>query len=240
LIHQIATHFGYHDGELRLPTVSINEVTSSSTHVVLPEPIGQDGNVTLLELLVLARIVRERQPKRLFEIGTFDGRTTLALAVNASDDAIVETLDLPSNMPAQLVLDRSDSSYIDKPRSGDRFRNAKAAHKIRQLYGDSATFDFSSHTAEFVFVDGAHSYEYLLNDSERALALIADNGGTILWHDYSSWRGVTAGLHHLAETDRRFARLQWIEGTTLVLLDVGSASDSAPGGSTRAVTEQGR
>jgi predicted O-methyltransferase YrrM len=220
LIHQVATHFGYREGDApRLPTVPIDKVTSASTPVVLTEPIAQDGNVTLLELLVLTRVARERLPKRIFEIGTFDGRTTLALASNASDDAVVETLDLPPNTPTQLALERADLSYVEKPRSGDRFRGTEVARKIKQLYGDSATFDFGSHSADYVFVDGSHAYEYVLNDSERALALLRGGPGVILWHDYGEWRGVTAGLEHLAATDKRFANLAWIEGTTLVILD---------------------
>src|SRR5437764_2176273 len=137
LIHQIARHFGYREGmPPRLPTVSINQVTASSTPIVLPEPIAQDGNVTLLELTALARLVREREPRRIFEIGTFDGRTTLTLAANAPDDAVVETLDLPRDMPTRLAIERADRSYVDKPQSGSRFHGTTAARKITQLYGD--------------------------------------------------------------------------------------------------------
>lgn len=220
LIQQIARRFGHRDGEApRLPTVAIDVVTSSTTSVVLPEPIANDGNVSLLELLVLARLVRERQPKRLFEIGTFDGRTTLALAMNSADDARVYTLDLPASTPTELSIERSERAFVEKPASGARFRGSDSERKITQLFGDSATFDFSQYRADFVFVDASHAYEYVLNDSRRALDMLGRSPGVVVWHDYGEWPGVTCALDELAATDARLGDLRWIEGTTLALLE---------------------
>ena len=219
LIQQIARRFGHRDGEApRLPKVSIDDITSASTAVILPEPVANDGNVSLLELLVLSRLVHERQPKSLFEIGTFDGRTSLALAMNAADDAHVYTLDLPASTPTVLSIERSERAFVDKPTSGARFRGMDAERKITQLFGDSATFDFSQYRADFVFVDASHAYEYVLNDSHRALDMIGDASGIIVWHDYGEWPGVTRALDELAMTDQRFRNLRWIEGTTLAML----------------------
>ena len=220
LIQEIARRFGHRDGEPpRLPAIGIDEITNAATSVVLPEPIANDGNVSLLELLVLARVVRELRPQRLFEIGTFDGRTTLALAMNAPNDAQVYTLDLPAESPTALAIERSERAFVDKPVSGARFLGTDAARKITQLFGDSATFDFSPYRAELVFVDASHSYEYVLNDSARALAIIGDSPGVIVWHDYGEWPGVTRALDELATSDSRFTNLRWIRGTTLAVLD---------------------
>lgn len=218
LIAQLASQFGHREGDApRLPSVAIDQITSAATQIALPEPIAADGNVTLLELLVLSRLVRERQPHALFEIGTFDGRTTLALAMNAPDDAIVHTLDLPARATTDLHIEPAERTFVDKPKSGGRFLGTDAAKNIRQLYGDSATFDFTSYSAEFVFVDGSHAYEYVLSDSERALSLLRGRG-TIVWHDYGEWVGVTRALDRLTATDSRFAELRTIEGTTLAIL----------------------
>ncbi len=197
----------------------IDGITSPHTLVQLAEPLANDGNVSLVELLVIARLVRERQPRRIFEIGTFDGRTTLALAMNAPDDAIVYTLDLPPNTPTRLALEPSDRAFSGTPAPGARFRGTPMAAKIQQLAGDSAAFDFTQFTADFVFVDGSHAYEYVLNDSARALSLLGERSGMIVWHDYDEWPGVTAALDHLAATDGRYARLARVEGTTLAILD---------------------
>jgi len=221
LLQQIATHFGHDDYPDRaLPGVAADAVTSWSTDVALPEPEGRDGNVSLLELLVLARIVRERRPASLFEIGTFDGRTTLALAANAPNDAVVYTLDLPAGTPTELSIVESERQYVEKAASGARLRGYPAAlGKVRQLYGDSATFDFAPYAAQFVFVDASHAYEYVLKDSESALRLVGDTRGVILWHDYGAWDGVTRALDELYMRDPRFKDLHVISGTTLAILE---------------------
>jgi hypothetical protein len=219
LVRRIAIHFGHDDmPPRRLPGVAVAAVTRDDTEVVLPEPMAADGNVSLLELLVLARLVRERRPASLLEIGTFDGRTTLALASNAPADARVWTLDLPPTQASQHALAPGERQYVDKPRSGARLAGREAARKVEQLFGDSATFDFAPYRAQFVFVDGSHAYEYVLNDSERAMQVTAGAPATIVWHDYGAWEGVTRALNELRERDPRFGGLQWVEGTTLAVL----------------------
>jgi hypothetical protein len=217
-IHRAAEHFGYDDHPPRLlPTVAVDELTSPSTVVSLPEPVGVDGNVTLLEMLVLNRLVRERAPRAIFEIGTFDGRTTLNLAVNAGADARVYTLDLPRATPTRLDLSADDRAYVEKDVSGARFAGTPAADRITQLYGDSAAFDFSPYPSDFVFVDGAHTEAYVRSDAKAAAGLLPGGRGTIAFHDYGVWPGVTMALNALRTSDARFAGLRWVAGTTLAV-----------------------
>ncbi|MEP6493666.1 MAG: class I SAM-dependent methyltransferase [bacterium] len=198
--------------------MSLDSLTSYSTAVVLAEAEAVDGNVTIYELLCLARTVRERQPATILEIGTFDGRTTLNLALNASRDAIVYTIDLPPATPTRFELSVDDWKYVEKPSSGSRFKDKSVDQQIRQLYGDSASFDFSTYSADFVFIDGSHTYEYVMSDSMTALRLLASSRGLIAWHDYGTWEGVTRALNELHAADPRFARLTNIEGTSLAVL----------------------
>lgn len=219
LVRQVAVHFGHDEMPPRtVPRVAITALTSDATEIALPEPLGADGNVTLLELLVLARLVRERQPASIFEIGTFDGRTTLALASNAPATARIRTLDLPPSAPTGHRLARKERRYVEKAAPGARFQGTPYAPRIEQLLGDSATFDFSPYDAELVFVDGSHAYEYVLSDSARALDLTRGRHATIAWHDYGAWEGVTRALNELHARDPRFAGLRWVEGTTLAVL----------------------
>jgi predicted O-methyltransferase YrrM len=223
LVQQIARHFGHDDHPDRaLPLVRIEDVTSPATPVVLAEPEGRDGNVSLLELLVIARLVRERRPSRLFEIGTFDGRTTLAMADNAPEDAIIHTLDLPSGAATEMSLAPKERQFVDKDESGGRLRGRGSASKVTQLYGDSATFDFDAYSAELVFVDASHAYEYVLKDSATALELLRGGAGVILWHDYGAWEGVTRALNELIQRDSRFRGLRHVRETTLAILDVAA------------------
>jgi predicted O-methyltransferase YrrM len=64
------------------------------------EHIPSDFIGTPLEQLAcLALITRATQPKTVFEIGTFRGRTVLNFALNAPDDAKVYTLGRPARRP---------------------------------------------------------------------------------------------------------------------------------------------
>ena len=96
------------------------------------------------------------------------------------------------------------------------------ATRIHQLYGDSATFDFSPFRGRMglVFVDGSHAYDYVANDAMRALAMLRPEGGVILFHDYGTvWDDVTRALNDLRRTVPAFGALRHVEGTTLAVLD---------------------
>jgi predicted O-methyltransferase YrrM len=222
VLTDLLTHFGFGPRRLvaELPPIALNDLIPDPAAILLKEPIGRDGNVSLLELFVIAHLVRVSDPEVIFEIGTFDGRTTLNLAANANGRVV--TLDLPAaQMDAtQLPLDPSDAKYISKQVSGERFRGTPEANRITQVFGDSAVFDFSpwDGQVDFVFIDGAHSKEYVLSDTQRALRMLRPTGGIILWHDYdASFDGVTEALHEIARAGSPVRR---IAGTSLAVLTV--------------------
>jgi hypothetical protein len=82
----------------------------------------------------------------------------------------------------------ADGTIIGKSEPGVDYRGKPASGKIRQLYGDSRTFDFAPHegTVDLFLVDGAHDYASARSDTERALACTRD-GGWILWHDFGNY-----------------------------------------------------
>jgi len=179
-----------------------------------------NGNVNLAELGVLAQAAAAVPADRIVvEIGTFDGRTTLNLAVNAQASRVI-TLDLPPEDRAAFALAPGERQYVDKAAPGTRFRAAAApwsaaAQRITQVLGDSAAFDWSPYRGQagLVFVDGSHAYEYVRKDSQTAFGLI-EEGGMVLWHDYGRWEGVTRALDEL-EAEQRLG-LRHVRGTSLV------------------------
>jgi hypothetical protein len=208
-----------------LPKVELGELfRRNEMDVRILEPITANGNVTINELFSLNYAVAATGPKSVFEIGTFDGRTTLNFAANSSEDTRIFTLDLPASGlgNTKYDLEQYDKLYVDKPQSGARFLNRPEQKKITQLFGDSATFDFSPYynRADFIFVDGSHAYEYALNDSLIAAKLLRSNKGTILWHDYGHvcWPGVVKALEEIQVRNPFFKNLRHIKGTTLVCL----------------------
>src|SRR3984957_4770475 len=184
---------------MALPKISIEEIVPKNitANVIEKDPV--DGNVSEKEIEVIARIAAYCKPQSIFECGTFDGRTTINMALNAPTDARVYTLDLPASQidstkyKLASVEGYSDITYIKKSESGVRYKGKEGAEKIVQLYGDSGVFDYSpfQKKMDMIFVDGSHAWDYTKNDTEAALSMIAP-GGIILWHDYASvWPDVT-------------------------------------------------
>jgi predicted O-methyltransferase YrrM len=207
-----------------LPTLSLEEIFREDLATALLAPKSVDGNTSLLELIVLNTLLRKVGAKNAFEIGTFDGRTALNFAANIAQGGHVYTLDLPAaDVPhTRFQLSTGDHAYALKASSGARFQNTPHAAQITQLYGDSGAFEFSPYhrTIDFVFIDGSHTRDYVLNDSRVALRLLRKEGGLILWHDYPSWREVADALHELSHRDPNFRGLQHIQETNLAYLDV--------------------
>ena len=189
------------------------------------EPKVVDGNVSIYELFVINSLVRMTSPNRLFEFGTFNGRTALNRAANSPAQARIHTLDLSTtDLPdTKFKLDQIEKKFVEKPASGEKFVGRSESAKIIQILGDSARFDFAPYFGQidFVFVDASHAYEYVLNDSQVALGLLRDARGVILWHDYGRpqwWPGVTRALDELQKNSPPFANLTHIEGTSLACL----------------------
>ena len=221
LLYQINRFYGTYRNypEPRLPRQRVSEVLNAELPILLVEAAETDGNAPMLDLLVLVQLVRATNPKVLFEIGTFDGRTALNLAANASPDARVYTLDLPPQgaNDTNLPISGGDVAISNRGHIAKRFENSRFSHQVQQLLGDSATFDFSPYhgKVDFVFVDGSHTYEYVRNDTEKALKLLRGGKGTILWHDYSDQPGVTTYLNELHAKGTFGTKLRHIEGTML-------------------------
>ena len=182
-----------------------------------------DANYTK-DMLYLALLVKSLQAKTIFEIGTLYGYTALQFALNTPPDTIVYTLDLPPDASVAPSLSTTAVDQAHVVAHGQTvsylYDSHPAGQKVRQLYGDSARFDFSPHhgTVDLFFIDGAHSYEYVRADTLQALACVRP-GGVIAWHDYGRWgvNGVSKWLHELARSDREICRLP---GSSLAILKV--------------------
>ena len=235
--YEAAYALGWRSRPQRISDLPITHIPLIDAKALLPNPppvlvLEQDeanGNVTSFELLLISQWVAHQQARECFEIGTFDGRTTLNVAANLPADGHVYTLDLPATDIDRTThtIAPGDQSFIRKEQSGARFVGTAWESRITQLYGDSATFDYSPYEGkmDLVFVDGSHSYDYVKADTATALRLLKP-GGTIFWHDYGSkwWKDLTRALNELYAEDPRLSQMRHIKGTALVVLVVGGRS----------------
>jgi hypothetical protein len=164
-------------------------ISERIAHVPIPNRRGS-GGISLLEAFLLTAAVRIVDARRMFEFGTFLGSTTLILATNSPDDAVIFTLDLDDDSARGLNQD-----CYDEPLTGIHlaacleldFAKSPARNKIRTLSGNSVTFDFSSwaNSVDLVFVDGGHDVPTARADTKNALSIATrDKPSCILWHDY--------------------------------------------------------
>lgn len=230
LIVKIFSHFFYVPKEITLPKLPVIEqakVLNDAAVTTIWEAAFVSGNVDVAELVILSNLVKSSKPERIFEFGTFDGRTTLNLAGNSDPDAVVYTLDLPREKlnSTALAIALDDKLFIDKPDSGVRYKRNPLSKKIIQLFGDSAEFDFTPYlnTIDFIFIDASHSYDYVHNDTQIAMKLLRNKRGIILWHDYArveEWEGLTRALNEFYASDPTFKNLRHIRGTSLAYLSI--------------------
>lgn len=224
LITRICRHFGFKGPKAIIPNIEFSHLVDPDISIVIHEPIVVGGNLPLTELLFLIQFIRRTNPSKVFEFGTFDGRTTLNIAANCGKETTVYTIDLQKGEMAStaLPLVRGDKEFINKKVSGSRYLGTEFEKKIIQLYGDTATFDFSHffNDIDIVFVDASHSYDYTLNDSKIALKLVNKDKGAIFWHDYDDYEGVTRALNELYLTVPQFKNVRHIVGTSLACLIV--------------------
>jgi hypothetical protein len=196
----------------RLPALPDGLVRArADDFIAVPAPEWfEPGNQSYRGLIHLVLIARAVNARRILEIGTYNGLTTLTLAVNLPE-AVVHTLDLPPFARPELPLEASDRANIGQ---FDRrlFEETAVAERIVQHLGDSATFDFGSLGGAFdmVYIDGAHSPRYVENDTQAAFSIIS-NDGAIVWDDY--WRPLPAVASFLQTLEDR--TIYRIPGTRL-------------------------
>lgn len=217
------------DAGAYLPLVRLEDIIEASAEFAVVRPPRWDGSMTITEISSLCYLVAARRPRKILEIGTFQGLTTLNMAMNVSE-AEVHSVDLPPDVHIGSTQFATADDAIISRRGKYYYTETPAAKRIHQHYGDTATFDFLGeigNAVDFCLIDAAHSYEYVRNDTAKVLPLMKENG-LVLWHDYGRndflaspkniW-GVTRFLHEIASVG-----VGILQGTSLgVLLLTASA-----------------
>ena len=161
----------------RIPVVNLNQVFPAEAErgaIRLENFLGHWGNVSVEELCKLCLIVKWLRPERILELGTYNGLTTLQMALNAPPACVTYTLDLPPDRAASLPLSRLDQLLAKE--FGPLFNTETGAFfqgrpglNIVQLWGDTAHLDYSTvgTPLDLIFVDAAHDYENACRDFQK-------------------------------------------------------------------------
>lgn len=183
-------------GQIENPEVDIRRLRSVPVSGLLPAADARitthfffkvPASISLLEAYSLALLMKRVRAAKVFEFGTYKGVSTTQLALNLEPGGTVHTLDLPDEAdPAwQLEISLEQERAIAVERGKGALIPEDLRVRVVFLRQDSATFDPTPHERQFdfVFVDGAHSADYVRNDSEKGWRMLRA-GGILVWHDF--------------------------------------------------------
>ena len=152
------------------------EIFEGISEISLPLGISNEAShhENHMDMMFVVAAAKHRNAKRIFEFGTYMGRTTVGLAA-ISPDVEVNTLNLPPS---------EDPRY--GPYIGRLIKSSPHKDRINQLFSDSRKFDTAPYASgmDYIFIDADHSYEAVKNDTEKAFEMLAP-GGMVVWHDYA-------------------------------------------------------
>ena len=126
----------------------------------------------------------------ILEIGTGKGGTTLLMAQYSHPKTNIYTIDLPKDTKI-ISYEHGDSPVHAADAVNTRttkdycYCKTKYNKKIHQIFADTKSFDAStlSEKLDFIFIDGAKTYSYIQNDTQKAFKMIKANG-IIIWRNY--------------------------------------------------------
>ncbi|MDP3372517.1 MAG: class I SAM-dependent methyltransferase [Candidatus Paracaedibacteraceae bacterium] len=193
---------------------------SKETEISFIGSFGAHSSTSDFETWILCAFAKSAQ--KVFEFGTFTGKTTYLLAKNTPESGKVITLTLSPEEIDSYTKSKADHEDDTKAALQESifnkfyYSNEVVAHKVEQLFGDSKKFDTTPYLKkiDMIFIDGSRAESYVENDSKKALEMIKP-GGIIFWHDYrgpNRARGVYNVLNSLSKT----LKLVHIAGTSLV------------------------
>ncbi|MCH6575539.1 MAG: class I SAM-dependent methyltransferase [Bacteroidetes bacterium] len=137
------------------------------------------------ELITLLKILSQKKPKKILEIGTAGGGTLFLLSKIASENATIISIDLPGGpFGGELYPDwkipifecfKEKSQKIHLLRCNSHLPSS--IEKIKKIIGDEKL--------DFLFIDGDHTYEGVKQDFENYSKLVK-LGGIIAFHDINT------------------------------------------------------
>jgi predicted O-methyltransferase YrrM len=169
----------------QIPTINVLDICPGTQRWALQSFPSVGASVSPMECAVLASLSHLVKARRVFEFGTYKGVSTTQLALNIGEDGMVFTRDLPEDHPAySLPIPKPEERQIAAEGGKGILIPRDLLDRVTFLRSDSATFDETAYlgTIDLVFVDGAHSYEYVKNDTEKGWRMLR-SGGVLAWHD---------------------------------------------------------
>jgi predicted O-methyltransferase YrrM len=167
---------------------------------------GVEGAYTpWIDVCVILTLMRRYKPRTFLEIGTNQGCTSLAIKKKFPDLAIT-TIDPGDKIPSDERPSIQDGEYLSQNEIGSALKPYPDVIVIKEKFED---VDFKDSKFDCIYIDGNHSYAEVINDTKRALSLIAP-GGVIIWHDVNNAKEVTDALSAFRNLEIIIPQHTWI------------------------------
>ncbi|WP_317170335.1 class I SAM-dependent methyltransferase [Frigoriflavimonas asaccharolytica] len=158
-----------------LPQVNIQDLNERGS-VNTVESFLLDGGSLITDLQLLATLANRETVNSYFEIGTWRGESVHNVAKYAKD---CTTLNLAEEDIIKIGL-------------GEKYAAqhailSKKNPEILHLTGNTSIFDFKSLNKKYdlIFIDGDHSYDMVLNDTQKVFQHLIHENTIVVWHDYA-------------------------------------------------------
>ena len=159
-------------------------------------------------LLDMIKELGETKDKTMIEIGSFIGESTVIFAEHFKKviaiDPFMDNYD-PEDMTSNFNF---RDVFMEYKRRTNSCINVETLIKT----SDDALKDFEGKKFDFIYIDGIHQYQNVLDDIKNYLPLIKE-GGIIGGHDYGGpWKGVQKAVDEVfGKPDKVFKDTSWIK-----------------------------
>ena len=129
------------------------------------------GGSTPPDLCLIKALCRTKPSCKYFEIGTWRGES-VSNAAEVSEECYTLNLDPIKSFNGEY---KDIFGFF-----------SKEIKNVKQIYGDSTTFDFGALNKKFdvIFIDADHHYSFIKNDSIKVFKHLIKDDSIIIWHDY--------------------------------------------------------
>ncbi|HTA82681.1 MAG TPA: class I SAM-dependent methyltransferase [Bacteroidia bacterium] len=153
-----------------LPVVDLNTLLPNFKEELNTFAFLEGGSLPT-DLCLIRGVCKSVPNCNYFEIGTCRGESVINVADVCNE---CYTLDLDP----KLIADKTEAELIGF--------FSKSNNNIKQLYGNSLTFDYAGLNKKFdvVFIDGDHHYESVMSDTANVFKHLLNKDSIVIWHDY--------------------------------------------------------
>jgi hypothetical protein len=180
--------------------------TTNKDQTWMRDQVGQEG------LLDLIKELGDNSDKRMIEIGSFVGESTVLFAQSFGSvtaiDPFMEGYDDKDPTSYLFEFNNVYETYLDRTKD---YTNIKTLKMTSDEGYDALKFN----EWDFIYIDGLHTYEGVKNDIKNFLPLVK-KGGVIGGHDYTNRIPHLVGVYEavnemFGQPDKVFGDNSWIK-----------------------------